>query len=84
MELTSFDEANTTFDKPSDMTYDECQVASVFKGRDEDGYPVVITCWKVTAEELEEIQRTGRVWCTHAGHGLQPHSLSGKSPFKES
>lgn len=83
MEATSFDESNHVFDKPSSMTYDECDPLSVWVGNDANNQPVIISCFKPTKEELEEINRTGRVWCFHWGTQLQPHGLSGTNPFKK-
>ena len=62
MQLTSFPESNCVLDKPPGMTYEECEAASVCRTHTPHGIPVVISCWKVTAEELAEITRTGRVW----------------------
>lgn len=81
MEATDFENSNHVFDKPSDMSRDECDPLNVFVGFTEDQHPIVISCWKPTKEELEEINRTGRIWCWHWGHQLQPHSLSGHNPF---
>ncbi len=82
MEATSFDESNHVFDKPSSMTYDECNPLSVWIGNDSQQQPLVISCFKATREELEEINRTGRVWVIHYGTTLQPHAICGKSPFE--
>jgi hypothetical protein len=83
MIATSFDESNFYFDKPDDMTYDECSALSVFVGKDISNNGIVLSCWKPTEEELKEINKTGRVWCFHFGSGLQPHALSGHNPFTE-
>lgn len=80
---SSFDEANQVVDKPIDMTRDECGALDTWVGQDSDGLPVVISCWKMTKEELEEVNKTGRVWCFHYGNYLQPHALSGLHPFGE-
>lgn len=82
MIAASFDESNIYFDIPDSMTYDECEPLSVYKGCDVNGQAIIISCWKPTREELEEILLTGRVWCFHYGEGLQPHALSGLNPFK--
>lgn len=80
---SSFDEANQVIDKPHDMTRSECGALDTWVGQDTDSNPVVISCWKMTKEELEEVNNTGRVWCFHYGNYLQPHALSGHHPFGE-
>lgn len=79
----NFDESNAVLAKPEDMTHDECECLSVYRGPNSDGVPIVISCWKVTAEELEEIKRTGRVWLGIVGHTMPPAWISGLTPFKE-
>lgn len=80
-ELCSFDEANTVLDKPSDMTYGQCQAASVLRAVQHNGQPVVISCWKLTQEELDEINRTGRVWLGVLGITMPPSYIAGIRPF---
>jgi hypothetical protein len=72
MEPAGFDESNVVLDKPPGMTHEECQALQVFRGQDETGSPVVVSCWKVTQAELDEINRTGRVWLTIHGHTMPP------------
>ena len=79
----SFDEANQIYDKPESMSYDECEALSTFTGLSADGVPVIISCWKPTREELDEINKTGRIWCFHYGTILPPHALAGNNPFKQ-
>jgi hypothetical protein len=79
----SFDQSNDVLGKPSDMTHDECDCLSVYRGPDSDGRPVVVSCWKLTAEEQEELLRTGRLWLTVAGTTMPPVVLSGRCPFLE-
>lgn len=43
--------------------------------------PVIVSCWKVTPEELAEINRTGRVWLQLIGERMVPALLSGTNPF---
>lgn len=81
MELASFAEANAVLGKPDDMTHEQCEAASVLRATMTDGTPVVISCWKVTAEELEEIQRTGRVWLLVCGTTMPPAKVLGNKPF---
>lgn len=85
MNPTNFDESNHVIDKPADMDREHCDALCVWQGEVDDGEfksPVIISCWKVTQEELDEINRTGRVWIWHYGNYLQPHSATGTSPFK--
>ena len=81
---TSFDESNFNHSPPPGISEDEIGSVASFIGQDLDGRPIIITCWKATKEELNEINRTGRVWCFHYGNLLQPHALSGTNPFGES
>ncbi len=78
----SFTEANQVYDKPESMSYDECEALNTFIGLSADGVPVIISCWKPTREELDEINKTGRIWCFHYGTILPPHALAGNNPFK--
>ena len=39
-----------------------------------------ISCWELTAEELAEVQRTGKVWL-HVWGVHPPVCVSGESPF---
>lgn len=76
----SFEESNLVLDKPPEMSYDQCDALSVALAN-QNGMPVVISCWKPTKEELEEITRTGRVWLIITGRTMPPASVSGHNPF---
>lgn len=78
---TAFDEENCVLDGPSGTTSKECGPLSVWRGNLEDKTPVVISCWKPTAEELEEIRKTGRVWVMIWGQTMPPILPLGISPF---
>lgn len=79
---TAFDEENMVLNKPNAMTANQCEALSVYRGQYVDGTPVVISCWKMTAEEMEEVKRTGRIWLTVMGATMPPAHLSGVHPFK--
>lgn len=81
MEPVAFDEENTVLNKPTSMTADECEALSVCCCQSESGWPVVITCWKLTKEELEEVNRTGRVYLVVVGDTMPPVKLHGTKPF---
>lgn len=83
MEVTSFIEENLILNKPSNMSVDDCEPLPVWCGLLNNESPVLISCWKVTQEELEEIKKTGRVWVYVYGHTMPPIYPSGLYPFRE-
>lgn len=78
----AFDEENAVLDSPPQIA-DICEPLSVWVGQSQTGIPLVISCWKVTLEEIIEIQRTGRIWLTVMGAGMPPVQVSGTKPFEE-
>ena len=76
-EATSFGESNCVLDKPGDMSYDECQALSVLRAKTDGG-----ACWKFTKEELDEINKTGRVWLMVYGLTMPPACVCGLKPFR--
>ncbi len=40
------------------------------------------TCWKLNAEEIEEIRKTGIIWVTSFGKFLQPIYLQTEDPYE--
>lgn len=66
---------------PPGVDLDEVQALSAFIGRTIEGRPCVVSCWKPTAEEWEEMRRTGRVWLVIYGRSMQPACVMGTSPF---
>lgn len=53
--------------------------------RDLDNNPHIITKWRLTPEELDEVRRTGAIWLHAWGTTQPPISVSGTDPFiKES
>ena len=79
---SAFDEENCILDPPRGMSNEDCLSMSVWVGPLADGSPAVISCWKVTAEELEEIKRTGRVWLMVLGSGSPPMYITASKPFE--
>lgn len=77
----SFEESNCVLGRPAELNDDECTCLSVLMTETVSGTPVVISCHKLTTGELEEIQRTGRVWLTVIGQGMPPVVLNGIKPF---
>lgn len=81
MIATAFDEENDVLDGPPGSTAEECSMLSVWRGRQQGGEPVVISCWKPTPNEWEEMQRTGRVWIIVQGTTMPPIHPTGISPW---
>lgn len=50
-----------------------------------------VSCWRLTPEELEQVQKTGVVWLQIMGHGMYPvyvsgvplHTVGGEEPTAE-
>lgn len=78
MLASNFDESNGSLDPPEGVSVDACQPLFVFR----DGLHVV-SYWKPTQEELDEINRTGRVWLMIWGGTMPPALLLGETPFQE-
>ena len=46
-----------------------------------DGTPVIISLWKPTQEELEELKNGGGIYLMIQGVGIPPLNMEVKSPF---
>lgn len=77
---TSFDESNAVLGRPEDMTDEECAPLCVFKTKTTEGRPIIVSCWKFTADELIEIYATGRVWVGIMGTTMPPIYVTGEKP----
>jgi hypothetical protein len=83
MEACSFEESNVVLGRPQSMTDEQCGPLSVWRGVCADGVPRVISCFKLTKDELEQINRTGRVWLFVIGETMPPVALQTAHPWKE-
>jgi hypothetical protein len=54
------------------MSEDQVETIQVQLGQLGDGSLVTVACFKPTRAELDEIERTGRIWLTMLGHGMPP------------
>lgn len=81
MIATSFDESTHALGRPHGMSEEECDPLCVCSTVTSDGHPIVISCWKMTHDEMAEFQRTGRVWLIVLGHTMPPVSLTSIKPF---
>lgn len=78
---TSFEESNAALGKPPNMTDDQCGPLSVLQS-EKDGYLINVSCWKLTQAELDEINKTGRVWLVVWGNVHPPVSIAGVKPIE--
>jgi len=81
MEATSFPEVNSVLSPPSSMTEDECRSLSVCRCKDSAGSDVVISAWKLVADEVEQVLRGEPLYLTVMGTSMPPVILSFKRPF---
>ena len=77
----TFEQSNFVFTKPNDMTDEQCSSLPVYKGLSNNGFPVIISCWQFSKEDLEEIKRTGCIYLSITGHGMPPVNLFTENPF---
>ena len=78
-----FKEANFTFNKPSDMTDEQCSSLRVFKGQYSDGMPCIISKWQPNKEDIEAINNGEGIYLSITGHGMPPVSIFTENPFME-
>lgn len=79
MEPINFKNANFTYTAPNDMP--ECKDLVVYKGKDMAGYPVIISKWQLSKEDLEYLNKTGTIYLQITGNGMPPVSLFVEDPF---
>ena len=75
-----FDGQNFDFKKPNSMTDDECGSLPCYVANGKHG-PTVMSRWKLTPQELYEINKTGTVWVITFGIPPQPVCILGEYPF---
>lgn len=79
MNPVNFPESNARFGPPSDLTEEQCKTIFAFMsevtGGSVDGANMVVTAWKPTPEELEELNAGNPVFLSCLG-GLPPHYLT--------
>jgi hypothetical protein len=64
------------------MTADQCDPLSIANVVCRlSGMQIVVSCWKLTSDELDEFNRTGRVWLLVYGKTMPPVALSANNPF---
>ena len=56
-------------------------ILPVHQGSEVLGLSQIISCWKLTPEEVQEVAQTGKVWLRVLG-GHPPVAVQGDSPFE--
>jgi len=82
----TFEQQNKIYTKPEGWTDEQCSDLSVWQGQtpiDDHGNmsPSIISCWKLSKEDIEEIKRTGVIWLCISSDGMPPVSLFTENPF---
>lgn len=88
MQAISFNESNACLGPPEGMTPEEVSALSIWRGEMlfhgmDRPVMTVVSCYKLSKEELEEVNKTGKVWLAIMGPTMLPAALMGISPFKE-
>jgi hypothetical protein len=78
---TSFPEQNFAFNRPTDMTDEECSSLPVWRGEDANGLPVIISKWMPSEEDIEAINRGESIYLQIVGNGMPPVCLFTENPF---
>lgn len=79
-EAASFAESNDVIGAPAGMD-DTVEFLSILRAMLPGDVPVIFSAWKVSAEELAEITRTGRIWVMTLGVSMSPLEVLGIKPF---
>jgi hypothetical protein len=82
---TDFPQRNFIYEKPKDMTDEQCMSLPVWRGivpNEGDEFPAIISCWKLSKEDFEEIQKTGCIWLSVTAMQLPPVSVFTEDPFE--
>lgn len=76
-----FPQENMLLGLPEDLIHEEHSILPACQAVHRDGLPLVITCWKLSKEDLETITRTGKVWLSVVGTDMPAVQLDAESPF---
>lgn len=76
----AFDESNAAQGDSLQILNSEFAPLSVLTTVTESGLPIVLSCWKLTQEELNEINVTRRIWLTVMGEQMPPVMVAGHKP----
>jgi hypothetical protein len=81
MEAIEFPQVNRRLGPPKGMTEEQCFTLPVCISKDSEGKDVVLSCWKLSDEELEKLKVDGVIWLGILGTNMQPVYLTIENPF---
>ncbi len=82
MNPVKFDQQNFVWGRPTGTTEEQVGEMPAFKGEEQgSGWPLTISCWEPSEEELAEIIKTKKVWLRIYGANHPVVSVSGNSPW---
>lgn len=81
MRPTPFDGANVILKPPPGV--EDVLALPVRRSEVDDGSVTTVSCWELEPGDLEEIQRTGRVWLSVQGRTHAPLYLAAVQPFEQ-
>lgn len=61
---------------------ENCNDLLVCHSVDAEGFPVIVSCWKLNPEELERVKETGEVWLGIRGRTMPPVLPMAENPFE--
>jgi len=67
-----FEGTNTVFNKPADMTDEQCSSIRAFVGNNVENTPVILTAWQPNKEDIEAINAGRPVMLLVTGKSLPP------------
>lgn len=82
MHPIEFEEQNKVYQKPENMTDEQCKPLPVWQGNDAEGFPLIVSCWQLSADELKEINNnSGRVYLGVTARVQPPVWIMADNPF---
>ncbi len=81
MNPVTFPESNFRYTRPSNMTHEECGDLDVWKGKDDNDYPRIVSKWMPSEEELKKLNAGEGIYLDMMAITQCPVSLIVGSPF---
>lgn len=81
MKPTDFPQANFTWNRPYDMTDEECEPLRAYRAQSGPDGAYSVSRWMPSEEERAAIAAGGPVWLYVFGTGHPPVSVTARSPF---